>query len=100
MDIKAIPGFKLTLITKLSQVERTEWSLYASATKQRGAAGFGGTSNYDIMPTDLPLIHDGKYFGQQVEELLISIESSKDGKKAVTPMKQLRKRGKGWAVES
>ena len=75
--------------SKLSQVERTRASghFMLQLRNKGGLPVSEGTSNYDIMPTDLSLIHDGKYFGQQVwKNCIISIESSKDGKKYVTPM--------------
>ena len=75
--------------SKLSDVERTRANghFMLQLRNKGGLPVSEGTSNYDIMPTDLPVIHDGKYFGQKVwKNCIISVEASRDGKKYVTPI--------------
>lgn len=75
--------------SKLSEVERTKANghFMLQLRNKGGLPVSEGTSNYDIMPTDLPVIHDGKYFGQKVwKNCIISVEASRDGKKYATPI--------------
>ena len=74
---------------KLNQEEKLRASTGHFMLQLRNKGGLPiteGSSNYDLMPSNLPLVHDNTYFGQQMlKNYVTTIETATDGTDYATP---------------